>query len=99
MPAAKKAPLIKFDKSLNIWPHSLFTDYDIDLFLVGKHFRLYEKMGSHLTKVEGIDGTYFAVWAPNAIRVSVSGNFNDWNNQSHTLNKRWYLGRLYSKDW
>jgi 1,4-alpha-glucan branching enzyme len=85
----KKASQPKIDKQKSVWVHSLFTDYDIDLFLVGKHFRLYEKMGSHLTSVDGTAGTYFAVWAPNAINVSVVGNFNDWNNGLHPLNKRW----------
>ncbi|RQO71447.1 1,4-alpha-glucan branching protein GlgB [Pedobacter sp. KBW01] len=86
---AKKAALTKTDHKKTVWVHSLFTDYDIDLFLVGKHFRLYEKMGSHLVSVDGIAGTYFSVWAPNAINVAVVGNFNDWNNTSHELNKRW----------
>jgi len=94
MSAAKKVPaknaaLPKVDKKKSVWVHSLFTDYDIDLFLVGKHFRLYEKMGSHLTAIEGTAGTYFSVWAPNAINVTVVGNFNDWNNTLHPLNKRW----------
>lgn len=94
MPSAKKVPVKKssqpkIDKQKSVWIHSLFTDYDIDLFLVGKHFRLYEKMGSHLITVDGVAGTYFSVWAPNAIRVSVVGNFNDWNNASHPLSVRW----------
>ena len=51
--------------------HSLFTDFDIDLFKAGKHFRLYEKMGAHLIEVNGVKGVYFAVWAPSARSVSV----------------------------
>ncbi|MGM9477358.1 1,4-alpha-glucan branching protein GlgB [Pedobacter sp. GSP4] len=86
---AKKAALPKTDKNKTVWVHSLFTDYDIDLFLVGKHFRLYEKMGSHLITVDEVKGTYFSVWAPNAIQVNVTGDFNGWNNASHPLNKRW----------
>ncbi|MBC6112231.1 1,4-alpha-glucan branching protein GlgB [Pedobacter sp. CCM 8938] len=86
---AKKAVLPEIDQSKSVWAFSLFSDYDIDLFLVGKHFRLYEKMGSHLTEVEKVHGTYFSVWAPNAINVSVVGNFNDWNREAHALNKRW----------
>lgn len=73
----------------SVWVHSLFTDFDISLFLMGKHFRLYEKMGAHLLKVNKTDGTYFAVWAPNAEEVAVMGNFNGWNKHSHQLNKRW----------
>ena len=41
--------------------HSLFTDFDIDLFKAGKHFRLYEKLGAHLIEVNGVKGVYFAV--------------------------------------
>ncbi|RZK74771.1 MAG: 1,4-alpha-glucan branching protein GlgB, partial [Pedobacter sp.] len=70
MSAAKKENVKKtalpIDFTLNVWSHSLFTDYDIDLFLVGKHFRLYEKMGAHLASLNKTNGTYFAVWAPNA---------------------------------
>lgn len=69
--------------------YSRFTDYDISLFRSGKHFKLYEKLGSHTVEFNGENGTYFAVWAPNAIGVSVSGNFNGWNQQSHPMNVRW----------
>ncbi|RYD77868.1 MAG: 1,4-alpha-glucan branching protein GlgB, partial [Sphingobacteriales bacterium] len=99
MSAAKKVPAkspIKeaaqatspIDQTSSVWSHSLFTKYDIDLFLVGKHFRLYEKMGSHLLTIEKTEGCYFSVWAPNAIRVSVVGDFNNWENTAHALNKR-----------
>ncbi|KQC02825.1 glycogen branching protein [Pedobacter sp. Hv1] len=73
----------------SVWVYSLFTDFDISLFLSGKHFRLYEKMGAHLCTVNKSNGTYFAVWAPNAQQVAVMGNFNAWNRASHPLNKRW----------
>ena len=69
--------------------HSLFTDFDIDLFKTGKHYRLYEKFGSHITTVNGIEGTYFAVWAPSAKMVSVVGDFNYWLEGDHKLNVRW----------
>ncbi|NLL12896.1 MAG: 1,4-alpha-glucan branching protein GlgB [Fibrobacter sp.] len=68
---------------------SLFTDYDIYLFKQGNHFRLFEKLGSHPMTVEGVSGTYFAVWAPNAKKVSVVGDFNYWNTQTHPLFPRW----------
>ncbi|MBT1701819.1 1,4-alpha-glucan branching protein GlgB [Chryseosolibacter indicus] len=68
---------------------TLFTDYDIHLFRAGKHFKLYEKLGSHVVKHGGTEGTYFAVWAPNAKSISVIGNFNNWNNSSHHLHARW----------
>ncbi len=70
-------------------PHSLFTDFDIGLFKSGKHYRLYDKLGSHLTEVEGEKGTYFAVWAPTAKSVSVVGDFNFWLEGEHKLMVRW----------
>ena len=69
--------------------HSLFTDFDINLFKAGKHFRLYEKLGAHLIEVDGVKGTYFAVWAPSARSVSVVGDFNFWIQGEHQLNVRW----------
>lgn len=68
---------------------SLLTDFDIHLFKSGKHFKLYEKLGAHSVNHNGQEGTYFAVWAPNAREVSVIGNFNHWNNQQHKLYPRW----------
>ncbi|MGA1791672.1 MAG: alpha-amylase family glycosyl hydrolase, partial [bacterium] len=68
---------------------SLFTEQDIYLFKEGNHFRLYEKLGSHPMTAEGAEGTYFAVWAPNAERVSVIGDFNGWNRDAHPLALRW----------
>ncbi len=73
----------------NVINHSLFTEFDINLFKAGKHFRIYQKLGSHLLEVEGQNGVYFAVWAPNAEAVSVIGNFNGWNRNAHPLNARW----------
>jgi len=69
--------------------HSFFTEFDINLFKAGKHFRLYNKLGSHLTEVDGVKGTYFAVWAPSAKSVSVIGDFNYWTAGEHKLNVRW----------
>jgi 1,4-alpha-glucan branching enzyme len=69
--------------------HSLLTEFDINLFKSGKHYRLYEKLGSHLVTVDGIDGVYFAVWAPTAKQVSVIGDFNYWMEGEHQLNVRW----------
>ncbi|MFN7776703.1 1,4-alpha-glucan branching protein GlgB, partial [Flavobacterium sp.] len=69
--------------------HSLFTDFDIDLFKAGKHFKLYEKLGAHLLEVNGVQGCYFAVWAPSAKNVSVIGDFNYWVEGQHPLQVRW----------
>ena len=70
-------------------PHSLFTEFDIHLFRSGKHFKLYEKLGAFLITVEKQKGCLFAVWAPNAIEVSVIGNFNHWEPNKHSLKARW----------
>lgn len=67
---------------------SLFSDEDIYLFREGNHFRLYEKMGSHLMNDGDRFGTYFAVWAPNAKEVSVIGDFNGWDIRAHPLASR-----------
>jgi 1,4-alpha-glucan branching enzyme len=69
--------------------YSLFTDFDIDLFKAGKHFRLYEKLGAHPIEVDGVQGVYFAVWAPTARSVSVVGDFNYWIQGEHPLEVRW----------
>ena len=73
----------------NVNVYSLFTDFDINLFKAGKHFRLYNKLGSHCLTVNGVEGTYFAVWAPSAKAVSVIGDFNYWKEGEHELNVRW----------
>lgn len=70
-------------------PHSRFTDFDINLFRSGKHHKLYNHFGSHYVEVNGVAGMYFAVWAPNAERVSVIGNFNYWNADDAVLFARW----------
>ena len=67
---------------------TLLTDDDLFLFNEGSHFRLYEKMGAHEVERNGIPGTYFAVWAPDAERVFVMGDFNGWNKTSHALRPR-----------
>ena len=71
---------------------SLLTKDDLYLFNEGSHFRLYEKMGAHPLTVDGVAGTYFAVWAPNAEGVSVMGNFNSWDKSSHPLRHRRHSG-------
>lgn len=68
---------------------TLLTEFDIHLFKTGKHFRLYEKLGAHVTSFGSKKGVYFAVWAPNAKSVSVIGNFNGWNDSQTKMNPRW----------
>ena len=69
--------------------HSLLSEFDVFLFKSGRHYKLYEKFGSHEILINGVKGVYFAVWAPNAQTVSVVGNFNGWNPHSHQLHVRW----------
>ncbi len=67
-------------------PH--LTDLDIHLFAEGNHHRIYEKLGAHLTKLDGVKGVYFALWAPNARNVSILGDFNSWDGREHQMRKR-----------
>jgi 1,4-alpha-glucan branching enzyme len=67
---------------------SSLTDDDIYLFNEGNHFRLYEKLGAHRKVVEGQEGYHFAVWAPDALKVSVIGEFNQWDKTAHPLQPR-----------
>jgi len=64
---------------------SLLTDNDVYLFNEGTHFDLHRKLGAHQCTVDGVRGTYFAVWAPSAESVMVFGDFNQWNRSSHPL--------------
>ncbi|MFH1574420.1 MAG: 1,4-alpha-glucan branching enzyme, partial [Acidobacteriota bacterium] len=67
------------------------SEDDLYLFHEGSHLRLYEKMGAHLMEVDGQRGVYFAVFAPNAARVSVIGDFNSWNVAANPMQRRgWY---------
>ncbi len=67
---------------------TLITSFDLHLFNEGNHTKLYEKFGSHLTELDGQQGTYFAVWAPDAERISVVGDFNGWNPDYNPLTPR-----------
>ena len=67
---------------------TLLTSFDLHLFNEGNHTKLYEKFGAHLTQLNGRRGAYFAVWAPNAERISVVGDFNSWNTDHHPLTPR-----------
>src|ERR1700737_491615 len=67
---------------------SYLSDYDLYLFGQGKHYQIYEKMGAHLRTVNGETGVNFAVWAPNALSVSVIGDFNNWNRSANPMLRR-----------
>jgi 1,4-alpha-glucan branching enzyme len=68
---------------------SHITELDVHLFREGRHFRLYDKLGSHLTEIDGAPGASFTLWAPNAKAVSLIGDFNGWNPKEHPMNVRW----------
>jgi 1,4-alpha-glucan branching enzyme len=63
----------------------LIQEGDVYLFAEGTHLRLFDKLGAHTGELDGRSGTHFAVWAPNAMRVSVIGDFNKWNTHAHPL--------------
>ena len=68
---------------------SLMGEMDTYLFREGNHTKLYDILGSHIIEVEGVKGTLFAVWAPNAESVSVIGDFNEWEPGAHPMGSRW----------
>ena len=66
----------------------MLTDFDLHLLGEGRHWRSYEKLGCQLSEQDGVAGSHFAVWAPNAAAVSVVGDFNGWDGRSHGMRKR-----------
>ena len=65
----------------------LLGQLDLHLFAEGQHWQLYDKLGAHLTQIDGARGTTFRVWAPNAHRVSVVGDFNGWDGRRNPMRK------------
>ncbi len=63
----------------------VLTDFDLHLIGEGSHYKKYEKLGAHVMEVEGVRGVHFAVWAPNAKKVSVIGDFNGWNAETNPM--------------
>ncbi|MCG3119444.1 MAG: 1,4-alpha-glucan branching enzyme GlgB [bacterium] len=63
----------------------VLSDFDLHLFGEGNHHEIYEKLGSHVLTIDGVTGVHFAVWAPNARRVSVIGNFNRWDGRRYPM--------------
>ncbi|RME17641.1 MAG: 1,4-alpha-glucan branching protein GlgB [Alphaproteobacteria bacterium] len=76
----------EFDDPYRFGP--VLGDLDEYLLAEGRHLRLWEALGAHLKTIDGVDGTHFAVWAPNAERVSVVGDFNVWNGTAHPMRRR-----------
>ncbi len=73
-------------------PTTLLSDWDYHLFNEGNHHRLWEKLGAHPVERDGVLGSIFAVWAPNARAVSVVGDWNGWNPRSNRLDSRGVSG-------
>ncbi|MBN8838042.1 MAG: 1,4-alpha-glucan branching protein GlgB [Sphingobacteriia bacterium] len=87
--SAKKYEEVHFiDTNQAVWNYSLFSDEDIKNFQNGTHYSLYKFFGNKQVEVLNTWGTYFAVWAPNATMVTVTGYFNQWNKVSHPLKVR-----------
>ena len=63
------------------------TGFDLYLMGEGNHFKSYEKFGARLMNIQGVQGVYFALWAPNARGISVVGNFNNWQQDTHPMNR------------
>ena len=82
-PQAPRAPRKPVDEK-----YLEFTKYDQYLFGHATHYDLYRKLGAHISERDGIKGTYFAVWAPNARAVSVIGDFNGWNIEANFMAKK-----------
>ena len=76
------------------------SEADQYLFAQGTHYDIYKKLGAHLSVEDGVQGVYFGVWAPNAAQVNVIGTFNEWNEESHPMQKLGegrYLGAVHSR--
>jgi 1,4-alpha-glucan branching enzyme len=97
LPGAKRdcdyrVRVIRWDDSEQVtqdpYRHGTFMgEVDLHLFAEGNHLELYKKFGAHLRRVAGEEGVYFAVWAPNAQRVSVVGDFNNWDGRVNPMRK------------
>jgi 1,4-alpha-glucan branching enzyme len=70
----------------------VLSDFDLHLMGEGSHYKKYEKLGAHLRTLNGASGVQFAVWAPNARRVSVIGDFNRWDGRRHPMRVRGSTG-------
>ena len=83
------------EHSVNRDPYSfmpLLGEIDLYLFNEGTHYKIHEKLGAHLITVDGVVGVRFAVWAPNARRVSVAGDFNRWDGRRHPMRSLGHSG-------
>ena len=65
----------------------VLSDFDLHLFAEGTHYRVWERLGAHRMTIDGTTGVHFAVWAPNAQRVSAVGDFNRWDGRAHPMRR------------
>lgn len=87
---AQDGSLKKMRDAYNYPPQ--ITKEDTEKFNAGIHYSIYEKLGAHPMKIDGVEGVLFAVWAPNAMRVSVVGDFNAWDGRTHQMRRLWDSG-------
>ena len=87
---AQDGSLKKVRDSYNYSPQ--ITKEDTEKFNAGIHYLIYEKLGAHPVEIDGVEGVLFAVWAPNAMRVSVVGDFNAWDGRTHQMRRLWDSG-------
>ncbi len=100
LPSTRRIPYrLRFRRGQDQWetddPYRfppLLTEIDLELLAEGNHLKLYESLGAQPRNVEGVDGVGFAVWAPNALRVSVIGDFNAWDGRRHPMRRRHRAG-------
>ncbi len=78
--------IVDFDDPYRFPP--VLGELDLYLWAEGRHLRAYEKLGAHAREIDGVAGVAFAVWAPNARRVSVVGPFNNWDGRCHPMRRR-----------
>ncbi len=91
-PATPVAPGDEPSAATRAMMHSILSEDDIYLFNQGTHYRLYDKFGAQPVTIEGVPGTYFAVWAPNAEYVAVIGDWNHWDASANPLRQRGFSG-------
>ena len=87
---APNGSLKKMRDAYNFAPQ--ISRQDTEKFDAGIHYGIYEKLGAHPAVIDEVKGTYFAVWAPNAMRVSVVGDFNGWDGRFHQMRRLWDSG-------
>src|SRR5690349_21492846 len=88
IPAEPATDIKQVQESFSETHCTRFSAFDIHLFREGKHYKLYDKLGAHQMTWNGQEGTYFALWAPNAEAVSVIGDFNHWRPYECNLQAR-----------